>query len=77
LFFGVAWKGSEDDSRSYMEEFDVPYEAALDADERVFRDYGVAHQPATILIGKDGALVHTNHGPIGEAALTRAIERYL
>ena len=77
LFFGVAWHGTEDDCRAYQDEFDVPYASGLDADERVFRSFNVPYQPATVLISRDGAIAHTNHGPIHEDDLEQAIEKYL
>ncbi len=77
LFFGVAWRASEDECREYVDEFDVPYENALDTDERVFRAYKVGYQPATIFISKDGRIAHANYGPIDEDTLEAAIDEYL
>lgn len=77
LFFGVAWHAQERECREYVEEFDVPYANGLDGDDRIFRAYKVAHQPATILISRNGGIAHRNYGPITEDDLDAAIERYL
>jgi hypothetical protein len=77
LFFGVAWKASEDECRAFVDEFDVPYESGLDADESVFRAFKVGHQPATVFIAKNGAITRTHHGPITSDELERSIDQYL
>ncbi|MEX2393959.1 MAG: hypothetical protein WD826_05720 [Actinomycetota bacterium] len=73
LFFGVAWKANESECRAYVEEFDVPYENALDADEAIFRAFKVGYQPATAFITLDGNLAHIEYGPVDERTLAEHI----
>lgn len=65
LFFGVAWHGSEDECREYIDEFDVPYASGLDADEKVFRAYGFNYQPATVFVTKSGRIFRSHFGGLG------------
>ena len=73
LFFGVAWHGSEDDARAYIDEFDVPYDNGLDADEKVFRAYGFNYQPATVFVTKSGRIFRSHFGPLERAEFEEAV----
>lgn len=64
LFFGVAWHGSTDEARAYIDEFDVPYDSGLDADEKIFRAYGFNYQPATVFVTKSGRIFRSHFGPL-------------
>lgn len=77
LFFGVAWHGSEQDCRDYVDEFDVPYDNALDRDDAVFADYGVGYQPATVLVTPSGGIFRKHAGPIEREELSELIEELL
>lgn len=77
LFFGVAWRGSEAECRSYVEEFDVPYDNALDADEKVFGAYGFNHQPATVFVTRDGRILLKHFGPLDDDEFAEAVDALL
>lgn len=77
MFFGVAWHGSEAESLAYIDEFDVPYDSGLDADESVFRAYGFSYQPATVLVTRSGRIFLSRFGPVSEAELAEQIDAML
>lgn len=58
-----------------MDEFNVPYEAALDASEDVFRLYGVPYQPATFFITRDGKILESIFGPVSESELEELVSK--
>lgn len=76
-FFGVAWAASEQECREYVDRYDVPYDNALDAEERVFADYGVAYQPATVFVSADGRIVDRLAGGMDADELERRVRRLL
>lgn len=77
LFFGIAWHGSEDEARAYMDEFDVPYASGLDTDEKVFGAYGFNYQPATVFITPSGRIQRSHFGPLDRDAFEDAVEALL
>ncbi len=77
MFFGVAWHGSEDEGRAYIDEFDVPYSSGLDADEKVFRAYGFNYQPATVFITKSGRIFRSHFGALEREEFESAVRDLL
>jgi hypothetical protein len=49
----------------------------LDTGERIFEQYAVPYQPATVLIGADGTIVESWLGARDEAAMRASIEALL
>ena len=73
----MAWHGSEDECRAYIDEFDVPYDSGLDRDEKIFTAYGFNYQPATVFITKAGRLLRSHFGSLERAELEDMVEKLL
>ena len=77
LFFGVAWHGSEAESRAYIEEFDVPYSSGLDRDEKIFTAYGFNYQPATVFVTRSGRILRSHFGSFDRAELEEMVRKLM
>lgn len=77
MFFGIAWKASEEECREFVDKFDIPYDNGVDKPEKVFAAYRVAYQPGTIFIGADGGIVKRHAGPIGEEGLRAEVQKLI
>lgn len=75
-FLAVAWKGTEEDTRTRAAEL-IPsgrIKWGLDADERIFDLYGIPYQPASVLVTHDGIVFDRWDGAAGEAELRSQLD---
>jgi peroxiredoxin len=63
--------------RAYIEELDIGFPVALDADGKMARDYQVSLVPQTIFISPDQKIITAILGGIGEAELQELLGPYL
>lgn len=78
-FVAPAWKASLEATAERAAEL-IPSGAVrwgLDAEEQVFRAYGVPYQPVTVLIGADKTVVESWAGARSEEEMRAALERLL
>jgi hypothetical protein len=66
-----------DESRDYIDEFDVPYDSGLDRDEEIFTAYGFTYQPATVFVTKSGRILRSHFGPLEQGELEEMVEKLL
>lgn len=75
-FVAPAWKGTPEDTAARAAEL-MPSGRilwGLDAEEEVFAAFGVAYQPATVLIDTRGRIVDSWAGARSEAEMRTAVE---
>lgn len=78
-FVAPAWKATFDETAQQAVQL-LPsgnVRWGLDTDQRIFEQYGVPYQPATVLIGADGTVVESWLGARDEAAMRASIEALL
>lgn len=54
-FVGVAWYGDERSFTRFVDEHGLTFPQISDPDGRVFARFGVASQPALVVVSPDGA----------------------
>lgn len=77
MLVGVAVQDEEDAVRSFARRHSLTYLLGLDADGRLSAKYGVTALPTTVLVDPSGRVFQRWVGPIGEADLSRPLERLL
>lgn len=75
-FLAVAWKGTEEDTRTRAGELIPSGRIAwgLDAAEEVFQLYGIPYQPASVLVTHDGIVLNQWAGAVGEDQLRAELD---
>lgn len=71
-FVGVNVKDALDDARAFEERFEVSYPSVRDQG-RIETDYGLAGQPETFLIARDGTIVEHIQGAVTDAAYLQTL----
>lgn len=76
-FLGVAWKGSEDEYRSFLERHDIGFIPHIRDDTGdVFASFGIRYQPGWVFIDDSGQ--HEVHpGALTQNELQAAVEELL
>ncbi|UCG24494.1 MAG: TlpA family protein disulfide reductase [Chloroflexota bacterium] len=64
VLLGVNYRENESAVRSYAEKVGVSYPIVVDRKGEIAKDFQVVGPPVTILIGRDGEVVHQFVGPI-------------
>ena len=67
-FVGVAWSGSDDEYRDFIDRHGLTFPQLDDSSTEVFRRFGVPTQPATAIVLPDGE-VQTILGAASESVL--------
>jgi len=68
-FIGVVIRDKEAPARSFVEDYGITYQIAMDSKGVVERDYLVWAMPSTYLIGPDGVVIERIFGPMSDAQL--------
>lgn len=71
-FLGVTRNDQPDDSRAFIERFDIAFPSAV-GDGEFARAYGVRGVPMTYVVAADGTLIARHFGPISESRLRALI----
>ena len=74
LFVGVEIQDTEQDGKTYLEEFDITYPNGLDRDGKITVEYGVIGLPVTFFVNRDGVVERRWVGSIGESRLIAWID---
>ena len=69
LFVGVEIQETEQEGKTYLEEFDITYPNGLDRDGKITVEYGVIGLPVTFFVNRDGVVERRWVGSIGESQL--------
>ena len=67
-FIGVAWSGSPDEYRAFVDRYGLTFPQIDDTSAEVFGRFGVAYQPAIAIVTPDGE-VQTLRGAADEDVL--------
>ncbi len=54
-FVGVAWTGSDDSFQGFIDEHGLTFPQISDDPGKVFDRFGVAYQPALVIVNTDGS----------------------
>jgi peroxiredoxin len=68
-FVGVSRNDTVAAGQAFQREFSVPYPLANDRSGRIWAVWGVAYQPATVLLDKRGRMAKRVQGEIDHKAL--------
>ncbi len=72
-FIGVVIRDREAPARSFVEDYAITYQIAMDSEGLVERDYLVWAMPSTYLIGSDGVVIKRVFGPLRDAQLEELV----
>ena len=74
-FYGVLYKDQESNARAWIiDQGGQAYPTLLDPGSRTAVDYALTGVPETVIIGRDGRIVHKQIGPITATRLLEIIE---
>ena len=70
---GVNVLDVSDDAKSFAAKYDLRYPLLRDGDGRTLKDFEVAGQPWTFVIGRDGRIAAVRRGPVDEAFMRNEV----
>jgi peroxiredoxin len=70
--YGVAWSGDESDFRAFVDRHQLTFPQISDPDGRLYAHFGIAAQPAFVVIDPDGDTT-TLLGALDEDGLNEAL----
>lgn len=73
VFLGVAFQDKQSDSLGFLHQYGITYPSGPDAAGTAATDYGVTGVPETILIDRNGNVVHHFYGAVDAASLDKAL----
>jgi cytochrome c biogenesis protein CcmG/thiol:disulfide interchange protein DsbE len=76
-FVGVNIWDQENNARSYLEDFDVPYPNGIDASGVIAINYGVRGIPEKFFIDRDGVIRQKFVGPMHADKLRETLDELL
>jgi cytochrome c biogenesis protein CcmG/thiol:disulfide interchange protein DsbE len=74
VFIGVDYVDTETEAKAFLSRFDITYPNGPDLGTKVSQAYRITGVPETYIVGRDGALVHAQIGPIDEAQLRAVLD---
>lgn len=72
---GATYNDSTDESRSFVDEFDITYPSVRDIGTKLAREFGTRALPETFVLDGEGRIVAISRGQVGKAFLDRAVAR--
>jgi cytochrome c biogenesis protein CcmG/thiol:disulfide interchange protein DsbE len=77
-FFGVLFNDAPANGRAWIRDMGgQTYPALIDTGSRTAIDYGLTGVPETVVIGRDGRIIHKQIGPVSTATLASVLEPLL
>lgn len=73
VFLGVAFQDKQSDSLGFLHQYGITYPSGPDVAGTAATDYGVTGVPETILIDRNGNVVHHFYGAVDAASLDKAL----
>ncbi len=70
---GVNVLDVSDDAKSFAAKYGLRYPLLRDGDGRTLKDFEVAGQPWTFVIGRDGRIAAVRRGPVDEAFMRNEV----
>jgi len=76
-FLGVDVADAPRQAEPFVQELGIGYDLAVDPDQRLAAEVGVASMPTTLFVDEGGTIVHRAYGALDERALRAALADHL
>lgn len=75
MFVGIAIQDQESEAKAFLAKHGITYEAVIDTDGTIMRDYRITGIPTTVIIDRDGRIAERHAGIfVGDEGRARLLE---